>query len=342
MDKYNLKNEDIEKIISEAKKSLYYKKEDVIQINSSNKFMEYARDKFNPEKDLTIIGVSNDNTPLYIKQYNNDTRSYKRILKDLLNKHANNCFAIYNNKKKLSKLYSVLEVAEINVLDRISFEKVNDKYKCYVEESREYFEIDELDVKKENIEIKSKEYKMSNLLEEIVNRNIEGSYFILDNESIEKNLQLKYQNIDREVFGLIMLDKNNKVIKYTEPFVGTLDKAYVYMREVVKDIINTQGVKNVVMHHNHPSGNLKSSDHDISMTFKVAKALSNLNIGLVDHLIISKNGINKLSKEIDEINFNKIYKSNKENELEEITERNYEIFPRSRNFIDGIVIDKER
>lgn len=98
---------------------------------------------------------------------------------------------------------------------------------------------------------------------------------------------LSFENVEK--FYIIYLDTQNKVIGIPMEFKGTLDKSYIYIREIVKNILRYDA-KSVVFVHNHPSGNLAPSSSDIEITKKLISALSLFDITVLDHIIISKYG----------------------------------------------------
>ena len=79
-------------------------------------------------------------------------------------------------------------------------------------------------------------------------------------------------------------------MKEEELFKGTLDRSTVYIRELVKKILD-YNAKSVIIVHNHPSGSLKPSQSDITLTQKLKDTFERIEIRLLDHLIISEKGL---------------------------------------------------
>lgn len=102
---------------------------------------------------------------------------------------------------------------------------------------------------------------------------------------------LKFSLLSRdiEVFKVLFLNTQNELLKEEELFFGTIDRSTVYIRELVKKILE-YNAKGVILVHNHPSGSLKPSESDILLTRKVKEVLENIEIRLLDHLIISERG----------------------------------------------------
>ncbi len=88
-----------------------------------------------------------------------------------------------------------------------------------------------------------------------------------------------------EVFKVLLLDTKNRLIKIDTISSGILDASLVHPREVFYPaIMNT--ASSLILVHNHPSGNVSPSSHDIEITKNIVAAGQVLNIDVVDHIII--------------------------------------------------------
>ena len=76
------------------------------------------------------------------------------------------------------------------------------------------------------------------------------------------------------------------LIKDENLFYGTIDKADIYSREIVKRILK-YNAKSVILVHNHPSGDTKPSKQDLSITKELQQIFKYFEIKLSDHIIIS-------------------------------------------------------
>ncbi|ULH06465.1 JAB domain-containing protein [Alcaligenes faecalis] len=94
------------------------------------------------------------------------------------------------------------------------------------------------------------------------------------------------QTLDYEVFGLILLDGQNHLIDYLEPFRGTINQSAVYPREVVK-IALQYGAVSLMLVHNHPSGSTEASQADIRLTQHLTQALALVDVRVLDHFIVA-------------------------------------------------------
>lgn len=105
-------------------------------------------------------------------------------------------------------------------------------------------------------------------------------------EVLEKLLRIKYQKLEHEVFGLVWLDNQHRVIETEILFNGTIDSCSVYPREVLKSALRHNAAA-VVLFHNHPSGLAEVSAADKMITKKLQECFAVINIRLLDHIIIA-------------------------------------------------------
>ncbi len=92
---------------------------------------------------------------------------------------------------------------------------------------------------------------------------------------------------DREVFSCIFLDSQHRVLCCEDLFLGTLDGAAVYPREVAVRALQ-YGAAAVIFAHNHPSGVAEPSSADRRITERLCSALGLLDIRVLDHIIVGR------------------------------------------------------
>jgi len=92
----------------------------------------------------------------------------------------------------------------------------------------------------------------------------------------------------QEKFIVICLNSANKIQKYKAIFTGTLNSSIVHAREIFKFAIDNNSA-NIILMHNHPSGNCDPSSEDIAMTKKIVDAGKIIGIEVFDHIIIGGN-----------------------------------------------------
>src|SRR5690606_24377404 len=95
--------------------------------------------------------------------------------------------------------------------------------------------------------------------------------------------QLRHQ--PREVFAVLFLDNQNRLIIYEELFFGTIDGASVYPREVVKHALGHNAAA-VILAHNHPSGVAEPSQADQRITQRLVAALELIDVRVLDHMVV--------------------------------------------------------
>ena len=101
-------------------------------------------------------------------------------------------------------------------------------------------------------------------------------------------LRFKLSHQEREVFAVMLLDSQHRLIEYQELFYGTIDAAIVYPREVVKAAIQCNAAA-MILAHNHPSGISEPSRADISITKRIVDALALIDVRVLDHIIVGEN-----------------------------------------------------
>ncbi len=89
----------------------------------------------------------------------------------------------------------------------------------------------------------------------------------------------------REVFLILFLDSQNRVIADEILFQGTIDSASVYPREVVKRTMHYNAAA-LILAHNHPSGIAEPSDADRRITRRLVDALALIDVRILDHFVI--------------------------------------------------------
>ena len=99
-------------------------------------------------------------------------------------------------------------------------------------------------------------------------------------------LQLLLAGRQQEVFLVLFLDTQHRVIAFEELFHGTLGQTSVYPREVVKRTL-THNAAAVILAHNHPSGVAEPSQADQLLTQALKQALALVEVSVLDHFIVA-------------------------------------------------------
>ncbi len=108
-------------------------------------------------------------------------------------------------------------------------------------------------------------------------------------QAVEQYLQGAMSGLAREQFRLLFLDRQNRLIADEVISDGTVDHTPVYPREVVRRALSNNATA-IILVHNHPSGDVRPSKADISMTRELADACHKIGIQVHDHIIVGKTG----------------------------------------------------
>jgi len=106
-------------------------------------------------------------------------------------------------------------------------------------------------------------------------------------DSVKQYLTAQLRHERSEVFAVMYLDSQHKLIRYDPMFKGTIDGASVYPREVVKAALK-HNCSSVILAHNHPSGVAEPSQADKNITVRLKQALDLIDVRVLDHVIIGE------------------------------------------------------
>nr|WP_297356462.1 DNA repair protein RadC [uncultured Caldimonas sp.] len=106
-------------------------------------------------------------------------------------------------------------------------------------------------------------------------------------EQVKQYLRLQLGSRPHEVFAVLFLDAQNRLLALEELFRGTLTQTSVYPREVVKRALwhNAAGV---ILSHNHPSGVAEPSKADEYLTHTLKNALGLVDVKVLDHIVVGR------------------------------------------------------
>lgn len=105
-------------------------------------------------------------------------------------------------------------------------------------------------------------------------------------DAVKHYLQLQLAAKGHEVFAVLFLDVQNRLLAMEELFRGTLTQTSVYPREVVLRALHHQAAA-VVLAHNHPSGTVQPSRADEALTQTLKTALALIDVRVLDHVIVA-------------------------------------------------------
>ena len=106
-------------------------------------------------------------------------------------------------------------------------------------------------------------------------------------DAVKHYLQLHLAHKGHEVFAVLFLDSQHRLLALEELFRGTLTQTSVYPREVVLRALHHQAAA-VVLAHNHPSGSVQPSRADEALTQTLKTTLALVDVRVLDHIIVAR------------------------------------------------------
>lgn len=92
-------------------------------------------------------------------------------------------------------------------------------------------------------------------------------------------------DLEREEFWILLLNQAAKLIDKIRISTGGIDGTYADVRTILREAL-LQRATQIVVAHNHPSGNIRPSQPDKTLTEHIRKAAGTMNIRLIDHVIV--------------------------------------------------------
>ena len=108
-------------------------------------------------------------------------------------------------------------------------------------------------------------------------------------KAVANYLQKSIGREKKEYFVVLSLDSRNSLIKVSNISIGSLNSSIVHPREVFKEAIQSSAAQ-IIIAHNHPSGDSEPSKEDLNITKKLKEAGKIFGIEVADHLIVTKTG----------------------------------------------------
>jgi DNA repair protein RadC len=96
------------------------------------------------------------------------------------------------------------------------------------------------------------------------------------------------RGLKKEVFKVMFLDSQNRVVEIENLFEGTLNTSAIYPREIIQGAVKHNAAA-LIFIHNHPAGNPQPSDNDKQITQDLVFAGNIMQIKVLDHIIIGEN-----------------------------------------------------
>jgi DNA repair protein RadC len=115
-------------------------------------------------------------------------------------------------------------------------------------------------------------------------------------DSVKQYAQMRLGHLHHEVFAVMFLDSQNRLIEWRDLSLGTLNQASVYPREVVRAALALHAAA-LILVHNHPSGVAEPSPSDRQLTSTLRSALALVDVRVLDHLIVGAADVRSFAEE---------------------------------------------
>jgi DNA repair protein RadC len=135
-------------------------------------------------------------------------------------------------------------------------------------------------------------YRMASIAEvlqaalDLLGAQMRGTEVMSSPQAVRDFLRLKLGTLEHEVFAVLMLDAQHRLIEYVELFRGTVSQTSVYPREVVKESL-ARNAAALVLVHNHPSGEAEPPRADEYLTQTLRTALGLVDVRVLDHMVVA-------------------------------------------------------
>ncbi|MDP2261802.1 MAG: DNA repair protein RadC [Hydrogenophaga sp.] len=119
---------------------------------------------------------------------------------------------------------------------------------------------------------------------------------VMDSPAVVKDfLRARLGTLPHEVFAVVHLDSQHRVLDYVEMFRGTVSQTSVYPREVVRDALVRNSCA-LLLVHNHPSGVATPSRADECLTQTIKAAAALVDVRVLDHFIVAGDTIRSMAE----------------------------------------------
>ena len=121
----------------------------------------------------------------------------------------------------------------------------------------------------------------------ILEARVRAEAVVLSSPSLVREwLAVQFSGLEREMFGVVFLDAQNRLIDMEVLFPGTLTQTTVFPREVVKAAL-ARNAAAIMLVHNHPSGCAEPSHADEVLTQALKQALAMVDTKVLDHFVVA-------------------------------------------------------
>jgi len=106
---------------------------------------------------------------------------------------------------------------------------------------------------------------------------------------VSRYIQRRIGHRSREVFGCLYLDTRHRFLAWEELFLGSVNRAHVHAREVLRRSLELNAAA-VIFGHNHPSGIAEPSHADLLLTEDLIDLMKRIDVTVLDHIVVATEG----------------------------------------------------
>lgn len=108
-------------------------------------------------------------------------------------------------------------------------------------------------------------------------------------DDVDRLVRADLVDQEQEHLRVVLLNTRNQVLAVRTVYVGSVHSAVVRTSELLRDAVR-ENCPNIILVHNHPSGDPSPSPDDVAMTKHVVEAGKTLNIDVLDHVVVARGG----------------------------------------------------
>ncbi len=112
---------------------------------------------------------------------------------------------------------------------------------------------------------------------------------LANSAAVLRYVQLALARYEQEVFACLFLDTRHRLLRCDKLFFGSVDRANVYPREILKRALKYNAAA-VILAHNHPSGVAEPSSSDVRITLTIKELMTHLDVRVLDHVVVAAGG----------------------------------------------------
>lgn len=105
-------------------------------------------------------------------------------------------------------------------------------------------------------------------------------------EQVRDMVCARLGHLTKEEFWIILVDNQNRLLRFERVFQGTVDQTAAYPREII-ELALRHHASGLILVHNHPGGDPSASSQDLALTESLGRLATELGLRLLDHIIVT-------------------------------------------------------